>query len=637
MAERAATPEPDAPPPPPPASPPTPLDRLRTLGDLTRRNSEEWFRTMREVLEAHGVLSFLHIRLDTAPILHADSNNRDEVLAYEKGLFLAAFFLEEYSGPDAQHCIVNRNPRASWRRLKRSFELVPLDVGLRRMRHWVGCRFIEGESMPEWLRKMEILRTQVGQARRDDDGDLSDGFCRDILLANLPRNTVKQLNIDRFATTLADVTDQLKQLGQAPAAVVESTPPEPEEALAERPPSPALSLSSDDLEIEAYFRRAPTPDWLRPAPPKPIQPPFRILDLPSELLGSILSHLTPRPTLFIAEISLTLNLALYYQIIRQLRGVCRAFADALGPAPDLALRTVTQVMHLTSHLRLHPERCDRIRTLVLSLREPAHFRKPTFELGAALRSLFRLSNLKRLYTKSYSFKPAPVNSPAPPAHPSLTELLVSTQWYPPEDPPEPEFSHVLGGLERSGSLDNLRHLTLLDIDIPDTFEHVEDFNIALLPILPRLHSFQFTSRWPTSSPPRTFDRLLPHFSTNLRSLTLNFGTYTSLEFIHSLPISCHTLTLIGPDIATKWGGHLGTLRTECVLVAKDDERTIKLDILLSTQSEEDPTHKRRTMFSNQVGAVMRSMKKEDGWEVKVEVFIIHPRITGDLRIPIPLR
>ena len=113
---------------------------------------------MQHTLESHGVLAFLGSRPSAAPSLSADPTKRAEVLAYEDGLSLACFLLAEHCGSDATSCLVSRNPRASWRRLRRMFEVEDLSVGVKRMQYWMSCRYEEGTNLDRWLKKMGILR-----------------------------------------------------------------------------------------------------------------------------------------------------------------------------------------------------------------------------------------------------------------------------------------------------------------------------------------------------------------------------------------------------------------------------------------------------------------------------------------------
>lgn len=331
------------------------------------------------------------------------------MLAYETGLGLTCFLLEEYSGPDAARCLVPRNPRASWRRLKREFEVEDLSVCVRRMQHWTSCQYEEGADLERCIRKMGILREQVLRSRRDDETPLSDRVCRDILLDNLPRTLLSQLQIERLTTTLEYVENQLRQLHQLaqPVAAPPATDAADAAALvadseaAGSPPPPIVALNSAEIYGEAVRI------WRRSLLPPPMsKPAFRILDLPLELIGAILSHLVPIPSLINNREVETIVAALSTQSERaRLRRTCRGFADALGPPADFAIRNLTKARQLINFLLINHGRGARARSRVMCFSDPARGRRRSFVLWDALKVLFlHVPNVRILHVSGDGFK-----------------------------------------------------------------------------------------------------------------------------------------------------------------------------------------------------------------------------------------
>lgn len=283
---------------------PRPLSpaRLRSIGPISRTNSRDWLSAMQHTLESHGVLAFLGSRPSAAPSLSADPTKRAEVLAYEDGLSLACFLLAEHCGSDATSCLVPTNPRASWRRSRgperRREAHAILDVVPIRGRH-EPRQVAEEDGHPARAGALEQAR------RRDAD-----------VGPRLPRYPSRQppsqspFPAQKFTTMLDDAANQLHQL-QKPLVDAAAT-----DQLASREvvsPQPPSSVASDDLEVEMYYQALPLWRRDRPSTPPVVVPPFRILDLPPELINSILSHLAPHPILKTNELNHTFNVAVNAQ------------------------------------------------------------------------------------------------------------------------------------------------------------------------------------------------------------------------------------------------------------------------------------------------------------------------------------
>ncbi|KAK4699276.1 hypothetical protein P7C70_g6988, partial [Phenoliferia sp. Uapishka_3] len=590
----------------------TSVQHLRSLGSLTRQNEKDWFPLMERTLEAHGVFCFLKARVEAQPILSPDSNNRDTVIAYQSGLMLACHLLETHCGPDAQACLVRSNPRASWRRLRRAYNVVEWKVGLMRMRHWMACTLEEEEKLGAWLRKMTILREQVLSLRRDDEGpSFSDTFCRDIILANLPSSVWKKLEVDRSETTYDQVIRQLKALAPgADQALAKNSSPAGTSEVEARAPSPIPSLTSDEAQVAEYYGYSAA-DY---GPPEPFvavpKPPFPILRLPPELLGAVLSLLVPSQTQVTTTHSSTLHLARHYQELRaKLRLVSKDFANALGPPTDFAIRNLTKLNDLIGFLSLHPERCHRIRNVVLRFRYSSRLSMEQFGVRKTLSALFRLCpNISTLHVRgtlmlgydaedlldkervpgnprrpsknealldavaehlnltefSYLEGDGHVTAKFLASQPRLTHLALS--YFGPDssikieptilqlsigDGYGPNCMKSLEELDHNGALSRIENLTIFDIQIPHEVIPIAGFISVLRAIAPRLKTFAFATPWLDSAPPTIFDSLIPLF-TSIKTLTLPFRSYTSLSFISTLPLSCKTLVLLGPDIFSKW-------------------------------------------------------------------------------------
>ncbi|KAK4701152.1 hypothetical protein P7C70_g5084, partial [Phenoliferia sp. Uapishka_3] len=385
------------------------LEHLRSLGPLipTLRNQKAWFIAMEHTLESYGVLPFLKARLEDEPVLLADSSNRDAVLAYQTGRTLACHLLQQNCGPFAQHYLINGNLRASWRRLGKSFRHAEgdWDAGLERLRYWMACRFNEGDDLGAWVRKMASLRNQVSSLRWDDDyPQLSDGFSRDILLANLPPEIRNQLDLQRRETSLAEVVLQLEGLAvvlaeeAAVAAHDVTTNINHSEGAVDRATSPTSSVNSADVEVGIYYRnlynKFPSLHALELDRALEVEArttlSFPILRLPLELISLILHHTITPPILITSTHASTLRMALNSQERRaSLRLVCTQFSQALGSPTDLAIRNLTKLRAYLAVLSLHPEQGRRVQNVVLRLRDSKSTRCKTVELGDKLCNLFQ--------------------------------------------------------------------------------------------------------------------------------------------------------------------------------------------------------------------------------------------------------
>ncbi|KAK4699335.1 hypothetical protein P7C70_g6927, partial [Phenoliferia sp. Uapishka_3] len=640
------------------------LAHLRSIGPLCRQNEKAWFPAMEHTLEAHQVLPFLQARVEDEPSLLEDASNRNTVIAYQSDLALVCHLLDTNCGPEAMACIVKRNPRASWRRLRRQFIVGDWEAGLRRMQHWMACRYEEGDKFEAWLRKMAILREQVMSYRQDDGPPLTDGFCRDVLLANLPRALFGKLQVDRSSTTLDEVVRQLKRFAVAAGEVIakEEYDPIGDSVTDDRAPSPPLSLSSDEAEVRAYYSRH-TADYdaaeafykqKRNAPMLPI------LQLPPEILRVILLSLLNFPTHVQSSHHKTLFRAIIYQRNHlRLRLVCRSFADALGSPTGLAIRNLTKLRNLIALLKLHPERCERIRNVVLNIQDPNRMRFSAFPLGRTLKAFFNMCpNITTLHVRGTlmldhdrdgnaddPWLPLPKNSSLLHAisqhlrlrefslmdggacvyhkfldsQPHLTRLAMNEYMNLSRDilKLEPTILNVsIGGsygpscmerlseLESTGALANLQTLTLFDMQIPDDDNaEVARFIVILKGIAPRLRKFAFSTLRTYAAPVGVFDTICPLF-TSTKSLTLPFKSYTSLSFISNLPRSCETLVLLGPDVFSHWYYMVEELGQQLRLVEGIDEGKWKLDVILCLQNPNGYSSERFWMLNSQLRTLL---------------------------------
>ena len=223
----------------------------------------------------------------------------------------------------------------------------------------------------------------------------------------------------------------------------------------------------------------------------------------------------------------------------------------------------------------------------------------------------------RLYITQLHISPSPC--------PLFTHLTIGLRPNTFDGSP-PTFTSYFGALR--GVLANLQSLTLLEG--PNTDDGIDDFGRALAPIFPKLHTFKFTPQSPSTFP-RMFDPLFRHF-TSIQSLTLDYGCYTSLSFIHTLPTSCTTLELFVPDELSGWNEHPATLATELVLVRDNAERSRRLDVVLHTYLYGDWEQKGWHMLQAQLRLILGVVTEQEGWKESVDVFVAKPEL--DFSVPL---